>query len=247
MKRLEVNPSWVPRLEAAGLKEFEDFWRYPAQSFKKKKDREILFFPLGERRLFLKRYHFSFWQGFQERGAGREWWAAQSLSKEGFAVPSPVALGVERGLRRRRAFSLFAEAPGERLEDLLRAHPQDYSRFLSPLVQTVARFHQQGYSHQDLYLCHLFWHEGEVVFIDLQRVRHTAGFKPRWIIKDLAELFYSARQILGPLASEFEREFLELYAAFHPWIRRSQSLIRLEKKIQRIARHDAKLQARKRP
>jgi heptose I phosphotransferase len=75
------------------------------------------------------------------------------------------------------------------------------ARELGELIRRVAelagRFHAAGYNHRDLYCCHFFIREDEpgrfdVRLIDLQRVQHRTSRRRRWIVKDLAQLAYSA-------------------------------------------------------
>jgi len=240
---LEIAPAWSRPLRRAGLAEFEAFWGRVGRPFKSKPDREIRLLEIEGRPLFLKRY-FRF--GWKERlcGAEREWWAVRELSGYGFGVPEPVAFGLEKGLRPRRAFSLLAAVPGRRLEDLFQEEPEIALPLAPPLANLAARFHALGFSHQDFYLCHLFWDGSRFFLIDLQRVRRSESLRIRWIIKDLAQLFYAARGILGEDCREFERVFLQDYARYHPWIRAAKMLKRLESKIRRIAAHDAKIKAR---
>jgi len=245
MTIFEISPRWQELLKGQGLVTFEALWEAPTKPFKSKKDREIALLELGDERFFLKRYFRFPLFGFLKSGAEREWWAAKELSVHGFHVPEPVAFGLERGLRRHRALSLFREVPGKRLEDLFKESPELFRKLLPPLVETAARFHALGFSHQDFYLCHLFWDGKRLFMIDLQRVRRARKIKPYWVIKDLAELFYSARQILGPGTREFEKAFLEAYFHYHPWLSEEKRLIKLEKKIAKIAAHDAKLKARR--
>lgn len=74
---------------------------------------------------------------------------------------------------------------------------------LTQVADIAARFHNSGYNHRDLYCCHFFIKEIEagqgsdeakfdVRLIDLQRVQHRRHFRRRWIVKDLAQLAYSA-------------------------------------------------------
>ncbi len=70
-------------------------------------------------------------------------------------------------------------------------------RLITEVAAVAARFHQMGYNHRDLYCCHFFIKEnspGEfhVNLIDLQRVQHRRRFRQRWLVKDLAQLSYSA-------------------------------------------------------
>ncbi|HWA99062.1 MAG TPA: lipopolysaccharide kinase InaA family protein [Pirellulales bacterium] len=88
------------------------------------------------------------------------------------------------------------------------ASPGPRDRSLSQLIDRVAdvarRFHACGYNHRDLYCCHFFIREAEpdefcVRLIDLQRVQQRRWFRRRWIVKDLAQLSYSAPiERLGP-------------------------------------------------
>jgi heptose I phosphotransferase len=85
------------------------------------------------------------------------------------------------------------------LHDTLRRVEED--RHLRTLIRDVAqlsrRFHEAGYNHRDLYCCHFFVREPEpgrfeLRLIDLQRVQHRCRWRRRWVVKDLAQLAYSA-------------------------------------------------------
>ncbi len=74
-------------------------------------------------------------------------------------------------------------------------------RHLDALIAQVAavarKFHRLGYNHRDFYCCHFFIREEspgryKVHLIDLQRVQHRRHFRTRWLVKDLAQLAYSA-------------------------------------------------------
>lgn len=65
------------------------------------------------------------------------------------------------------------------------------------VADVAARFHGAGFNHRDFYCCHLFIRETqpgefEVRLIDLQRVERRRCLRRRWIVKDLAQLAYSA-------------------------------------------------------
>jgi heptose I phosphotransferase len=78
---------------------------------------------------------------------------------------------------------------------------------LEALIAAVAdvarRFHAAGYNHRDLYCCHFFirpeaGQQSDVRLIDLQRVEQRRWLRRRWIVKDLAQLAYSApRERIG--------------------------------------------------
>ncbi len=244
MKKVFINPAMSLTLSRLGLLTFEDFWSLRARPFKRKRDREIRTFTLDGKTYYLKRYfRLPRWG---KSGAETEWEGAFKLLRAGFSVPLPVCLGIERNFWRGRAFTLFQAARGQRLEDLFRKELS--LKIVSRLAETAGRFHARGYSHQDFYLCHFFWDEKEqrLTIIDLQRLRWARSPKRRWIIKDLAELFYSARDILSSReARVFEEEFLKIYGSYLPWTREKTFWSRVERKIKRIARHDEKLKAKR--
>jgi heptose I phosphotransferase len=77
-------------------------------------------------------------------------------------------------------------------------------RTLLQLIRDIARiarrFHAAGYNHRDLYCCHFFVKElpsqrCEIRLIDLQRVQRRRWFRRRWIVKDLAQLSWSAPSV----------------------------------------------------
>lgn len=73
----------------------------------------------------------------------------------------------------------------------------DLRTLLYDVAAVAKRFHTLGYNHRDFYCCHFFIREPEpgsfeVNLIDLQRVEHRHRLRRRWVVKDLAQLSYSA-------------------------------------------------------
>lgn len=73
----------------------------------------------------------------------------------------------------------------------------DLDGLIRRLALTVRRFHAAGYNHRDLYCCHFFVKEPsrgkfDIRMIDLQRVQRRRRFRRRWLVKDLAQLVWSA-------------------------------------------------------
>ncbi len=240
---LKIGSHFKALFSSQGILSFEDFWNFPAEPFKLKKDRAIYRLDFGGQSFFLKKY-FSL-SRFRRNEALNEWQAAKKLKEKGFRVPQPVAYGERyRSLLKKEAFVLFTEAPGSRLEDLFRKEPSLGLEMAPRLARFAACFHGAGFSHQDFYLCHIFWHEGNFYLIDLQRVRFCRRPPISWFVKDLAELFYSARNVLGEAFSGFWESFKEHYAKEMP--RRTGNLFwrRVEWKMARIARHDSRIKKR---
>ena len=65
------------------------------------------------------------------------------------------------------------------------------------IADVARRFHAVGFNHRDFYCCHFFVQEVDaegfaIRLIDLQRVEKRRWLRRRWIVKDLAQLAYSA-------------------------------------------------------
>ena len=91
---------------------------------------------------------------------------------------------------------------------------RDFRRLLERVAEVAGRFHRLGYNHRDLYCCHFFireQHPGEfdVRLIDLQRVQHRTRLRRRWIVKDLAQLAYSAPREL--VSCRHKLAFFKIY------------------------------------
>jgi len=77
------------------------------------------------------------------------------------------------------------------------ARDRDRARLIGDIAATAKKFHALGFNHRDLYCCHFFVREAEpgrfdVNLIDLERVERRRSLRRRWIVKDLAQLAYSA-------------------------------------------------------
>ena len=111
---------------------------------------------------------------------------------------------------RLESFILTEELEGfEPLDDFLRRRfpraapgprgPRDRQllRLIRQVASVARRLHGAGYNHRDFYCCHFFVREQspgefEIRLIDLQRVERRRRFRRRWLIKDIAQLAYSA-------------------------------------------------------
>lgn len=135
----------------------------------------------------------------------------ERLERSGIAAMRLVAYG--EGLRAdgvAESFVLTEELAGYLpLDDFLRrrfepvnegtAAPRDphLDRLIADVADVASRFHREGFNHRDLYCCHFFIREASrgrflVNVIDLQRVERRRWLRRRWVVKDLAQLAYSA-------------------------------------------------------
>jgi hypothetical protein len=145
--------------------------------------------------------------------AAIEWQNAMQLQAMGVRAAQPIGFGQQMaGPWERRSFLLMEAVEGESLERWVprRVPPADRERdwhgrraTFDRLARFVAFFHQSGFVHRDLYLCHIFTcdtgpgysvssSEDLFTLIDLQRVFRPRWRKRRWIVKDLAALNFSA-------------------------------------------------------
>lgn len=180
-------------------------------------------------------------------GAKNEWDAIQSFVAAGIPTMTPVAFGslgshsflITQALRARCNLLEWAEQNG--LGDASRADSADVTLTVRELVPRVAgiarRMHDAGLHHQDFYLNHMLLCDAEDIrVIDLGRVRKHRRLSQRWIIKDLAQLDFSARS----LSCRDRVRFLRLYLG-RRLNRQDRSMIRqIVFKSSRIAAHTAK-------
>ncbi|MGA2031787.1 MAG: lipopolysaccharide kinase InaA family protein [Thermoguttaceae bacterium] len=96
---------------------------------------------------------------------------------------------VELGTFVRERFS--PRRPGRRT-----AADRELERLVCQVAAMARRFHAAGYNHRDFYCCHFLVREEngdfQVRLIDLQRVQRRRWLRWRWIVKDLAQLAWSA-------------------------------------------------------
>jgi|GEM_PF-116143 len=176
--------------------------------------------------------------------------ATMKLAEEGIAVARPIAFGQDEiG----RSFVMLEELPrSEALERLLPRWDevkkdyemlQDKRQLLQALATLVRQFHQSGYCHRDLYLSHIFLSKDNsgqerLNLIDLQRVFKPSIRRYRWRVKDLAQLYYSAREYF---TNTDVMRFLHEYLDSRKLRTQDKQLARaVWRKAQRIARHDRK-------
>ncbi|MCP4713357.1 MAG: phosphotransferase, partial [Planctomycetes bacterium] len=152
--------------------------------------------------------------------------AAMRLAEKGIAVPRPVAFGEQKNwLGEQRSFVMMEELPqADALERLLPKWAEkqkgymllrDKKELIRQVAELVRQLHRAEYYHRDLYLSHIFLSRdkfgGERLnLIDLQRVFRPLIRRRRWQVKDLAQLFYSARDYFsGADIMRFLHAYLE--------------------------------------
>ena len=151
-------------------------------------------------------------------GAHNEWHAILRCHKLGIPTMEPVALGCSD----RQSFIITRAIEGcDKLSHWTAAHVTGPDRAkredIVAIVRAVAHLartlHHAGIHHQDFYLCHLLMPRGEnpmgTHVIDLGRARSRRRLGKRWIVKDLAQLNYSARGLQQRDRLRFLRYYLQ--------------------------------------
>ncbi|OHB67051.1 MAG: lipopolysaccharide core heptose(I) kinase RfaP [Planctomycetes bacterium RBG_13_62_9] len=146
--------------------------------------------------------------------ADNEWRALNLLHQIGVRTMTPVAFGrMGSNPARTRSFLITRELAGTTsLEDLCAAWGSQppSSRLRRTLTEQLAaivrRMHGHGINHRDCYLCHFHLDTSfelgpsgsddlRLYVIDLHRAQIRSRKPERWIVKDLAGLYFSAMDV----------------------------------------------------
>jgi heptose I phosphotransferase len=180
---------------------------------RKLEQRQTIAFSIGGQRYFIK-YHKGVKFGeifknlFQLRlpvvSARNEKVALEKLHALGICVPRIAAYGRRGVLPSTMESFLVTEDVGKHVT--LEEHCRDWSRhppafrdkvqLLYKVADISRTMHRAGICHRDFYICHLLLKEqGSVAVIDLHRALAKRKLGRRWIIKDLAGLWFSSMDI----------------------------------------------------
>ncbi len=176
---------------------------------------------------------------------------ANELAKAGLRTPKTVCYGqwMSRFFEK-RSFIITEKIPDaesleRKLPDCFKAQATVENlklrrNFIVQLATFVKKFHETGYRHRDLYLCHIFYTgSGEFYLIDLARAFKPLFFSGRFRVKDIAQLYYSAP---GKYFSKTDRLLFYLcYTGRDKLTTKDKTFIsKIKRKVKRIARHDTK-------
>jgi hypothetical protein len=189
-------------------------------------------------RLHIKRYR-------QNQSAHDEAAGISLLQNHGIPTVPLVCWGT---LTDGRGFLVTEDLAGYLPIDKLITNGTPFDDLRNAIADLAARLHTAGLHHRDLYLCHIFARpaspQTDLRLIDAGRVRTLPRWpwRRRWIIKDLAQLWYSSLTI-GTTDPQL-RALLDRYAQ-----NQNLSSIRslcnaVQRKAKWIARHDRNLKKR---
>lgn len=237
---LHVNPTYRAALDRTGLRTAQDFFTHSSiQIFRDVHDRQNGTLELDGFRIYLKRDAKKLSEPMLLEARG-----IKLLQHANISTLEIVAHG---SLDDGRTFVATRELLGYRPADmLLRDHEIDFDSILFPTSELSAKLHNTNLHHRDLYLNHFFVNKNDptnLKLIDAARVRQIPRFfRRRWVVKDLAQFFYSTRRF--NVDAKQLRAWLERYVE----LTRIESVDRLQRSINTkadwIARHDRSLNRR---
>jgi heptose I phosphotransferase len=178
-------------------------------------------------------------------GARNEWEAILRFHEAGIATMVPVALGEAEG----RSFLMTQGIEGcQKLTAWMESHQQSLHNGQLPSLRKIAdgvaevarTMHAAGLHHQDFYLTHLMVPQSgpltPIRVLDLGRARFQPKLARRWVVKDLAQLNYSAAGV----SSSARLRFFSHYLGRKLTDRDRPLLTSIVRKSRAIARHSRK-------
>lgn len=243
--KLFLNPQWQnywrdkdPFAEARALQ---------GKVYRSKEGRRTLRFEQEGRGYFLKLHEGIGWKEILKNlaqfrlpvlGAANEFSACNRLRELGVDTMVPVAFA-ERGCNPAAQVSfLITEelANTVSLEDYCKPWAQqpptvrEKRTVIRKLAQISKLLHEHGINHRDYYLCHFlraddkrpFKQHDALYLIDLHRAQIRKSTPRRWLVKDLAGLFYSAFDL--PLTRRDIQCFVSIYR--REWLRGDAGILR---------------------
>ena len=193
---------------------FDQIMALKGESFRHQEGRLTQRLFLGNKSYFIKQHTGVGWKEIFKNliqcrwpvlSARNEWCAIKKLDALQVVVPNIVGYGI-RGFNpaKLESFILMEEiTPTISLETLCanwKKKPPGFlekCRFLETVAGIARVMHQHGINHRDFYLCHFLLDQStkKLYLIDLHRAALRNLTPERWIIKDLAGLYFSSKAI----------------------------------------------------
>lgn len=195
---------------------FDEILALRGETFRALENRRTQRITLGNQTYFLKQHYGIGWKEIFKNllqlrlpilGAKNEWLAIERLKL--LNIPTQTILGYgARGKNPARieSFLLTQELPVEQSLEQVCAQwdiqPPTFT-FKKELLQQLAHIaktlHTNGINHRDFYLCHFMLKMPsdalKLYLIDLHRAQMRTRTPRRWVLKDLAGLYFSAKAV----------------------------------------------------
>lgn len=205
----------LQKILSPAQKQFNYFMQLKGESFRALEGRRTQRITLAGEDYFIKQHVGIGWKEIIKNllqgkrpifSAKNEWQAIQRLQALAVATPYLMAYGC-KGLNpaRIQSFVLMKALTATiSLEDFCcswKKNPPAFSLKLT-LIRQVAQIaktlHDHGINHRDFYLCHFLLSttsDRKLYLIDLHRAGLHRYLRNRWIIKDLAGLYFSSKDL----------------------------------------------------
>lgn len=265
-KNLLIEQSFLDLLKKNGLADFDSLMRYyGGYILKEKRSRSITRLDMDGKSFYLKRHAIplrerliSLVPWIRKEDALNEWQNILLLKQHGFQTITPVAFGERKKFGVLLSSLTLTESlcHAEKLETFM---PRNFSpplgrdgfmrkrEIIRGISLLAKKFHAKGFNHQDFYLGHLFIRpsDGEIFILDLQRMHFNKSISRHDMIKDLAQICYSAQSMNIFTRTDLMR-FIHSYLEKDKLADYDKKLIRkILTKVKAIARHDANIKKRR--
>jgi tRNA A-37 threonylcarbamoyl transferase component Bud32 len=199
MSYLEINPLYHDTIAEAGLASVADFLACEGEPVRVRANRRVerIALPDGTIAYLKKESHIplrerlvSWWSGYGWMSKSvREGAVLGDLTRNAIGCPTILALGEDAG----RAFVLLkAERDLKPIDQFLRGQPHQTLRIAKLLGRELARMHEAGFFHPDLFAKHVLIGQSDgldrVCLIDWQRTRRLTKVPWSRRIADIAAL-----------------------------------------------------------
>ena len=231
LNNIELHPQLLEDFQR--VPSFDEFMALDGEVFRAVEDRKTLRFCAGRRVYFIKIHRGVGWREIFKNllqlrlpvlGALNEYRAIKRLTELGVETMTPMGYG-SRGLNpaTRESFVITEELPSTvTLED----YSRDWLRTPPPvelkwgLIERIANaarlMHRNGINHRDFYICH-FNIQSETALtgplrlylMDLHRAQLRRNTPRRWILKDIAGIYFSSMDL--PLTKRDLFRFMQIY------------------------------------
>src|SRR6478735_850434 len=252
-----LNPQWQALWQ--GKDPFAEAQALQGKIYRSKEGRRTLRFEREGNGYFLKLHEGIGWLEIFKNllqlrlpvlGAANEYLACLRLKQLGVDTMTPIAFGeCGRNPAHQLSFLITEELANTiSLEDycknwqVQRPSVREKRTIIRKIAHISKTLHENGINHRDYYLCHFlrndtavpYQYEDPLYLIDLHRAQMRKNTPQRWLIKDLAGLFYSAFDL--PLTRHDVLYFLSCYR--RDWLHGADDLQVIAKRAVALYRKD---------
>lgn len=193
---------------------FEQFMQLPGKVYRSLENRRTVEVVLEGQTYFIKQHYGIGWKEIFKNilqlrlpvlSAKNEWLALKKLNQLGIHVPEIVGFGC-RGMNpaTRQSFIITKALPEHKSLEELSHEGKINANVKQTLIKKISQItkimHDNGINHRDLYICHFLLlanhnNYDQLFLIDLHRAQIRKKIPTRWLLKDLAALYFSIQNL----------------------------------------------------